>query len=767
MSKLREHGINKPREPRLNLRMGQWVEVGGTLYRLIRRALDVDGRLVFESPEGLPLAMTDAELLRMQHGKERSLRLLSDGEAEAKLTATGRPRVTAYTADSEDEEKEANRRHDYVMGWVRAGRPSRTPEKLADCARATHQRRCAENGKTGEPAAPSGRNVARWIAEWLYYGESVEGLVPQIKRCGNTTDRLHPVVREILAEVVEEKYFVDTRPTAKYVHEQVLDAIDTYNEMLPPGDRLAKPSIGAVHAEIRKTDAYTRDYCRLGKGEADDRWRPTGSSPATTRHNEVWEIDHTTVDTIALDDETELPLGRPTVTSAIDRHTRVSPGLCFISFDPPGVYATMEYLRAAILPKDEALAELGLPPTAMPFLGKPDILIPDQAREFKSRAVVLGLSDLGIDIDYTPVLRPWYKGRIERFFRTLTKAVFQQVPGTTFSSIFERNKEAVPEKVAVVTLSKLRRLTNLYLIKTYNLRRHRGLGGISPMDAYRKSVALHGMDPLPNPERILAALSPTIEYRKLHHYGVEFQGLLYNSPALAMMRVRPDAPRVVRILVDGLDLTSISVVDPATGEFLKVPIKASMLDAVRGVTLQKHKMAQALRRANPEILGGAEEGLVHAYRLIDGAVAGKGVKGGKEQRLRAAAYWDKLTKARTPEQAPMFDPAGSSRGIADDLFEEMAEDSDAPWREARQPLGAMATAPEDVPVPASAPDVADVPASAVPEPADGPAPRKRGRPKKKAPEAPAPDDVMRDDEDELERMARSLGMTSTRKEDDL
>jgi hypothetical protein len=115
----------------------------------------------------------------------------------------------------------------------------------------------------------------------------------------------------------------------------------------------------------------------------------------------------------------------------------------------------------------------------------------------------------------------------------------------------------------------------------------------------------------------------------------------------------------------------------------------------------------------------------------------------------------------------MFDPAGSSRGIADDLFEDMAEDGDAPWREARQPLGAMANAPEDVPVPASAPDAADVPASAVPETADGPAPRKRGRPKKKAPETPVPADVMRDDEDELERMARSLGMTSTRKEDDL
>lgn len=745
------------REPRLNLKVGQWAEVGGTLYRLVRRALDAAGQLVFESPEGLPLALTDAELLKMQHGKERSLLLLSDGEAEAKLAGAGRPRITAYTAESEAEEKDANRQLDYVMGWVRAGRPARTPEKLAHCIEVTYERRCVENGKEGEPLAPSARSVIRWIGSWLKYGESIEGLVPQRQCSGNTKDRLHPTAREIMAATVEEKWFVDTRPTAKSVHEQVVKAIDDYNAMLPEGAKLAVPSIGAVHAEIRKTDAYTRDYCRLGKREADDKWRPTGSSPPTERHNEVWEIDHTIVDAIVVDDDTGLPLGRPTVTTAIDRHTRISPGFCFISFEPPGVYAVMEYMRGAILPKDDALAELGLPPEAMPYFGKPSVLIPDQGKEFKARAVVTGLYDLGVDIQYTPVLRPWYKGRIERFFGTLTRDIFQKVPGTTFSNIFERNKEKIPEKVAVVTLGELRRLTNRYIAENYNRRRHRALLGMSPHEAWLKSVAQHGMDPLPNPDRVIAALSPTIMYRKMHHYGIEFEGLLYNSPRVAELRIRPNARRSVRILVDSHDLTSIQFVDPDTGEFVRVPIKKTMRDMVLGVTLQKHKMVQALRRANPAAFGG-DKGMTQAYALIDEAVRGRGGDGGMANRKKAAAYWDKLTKAKRPEEAPMFDPVASAQGIADDLFEETAADGDGdlpPWTEAAAPG-----------VPPAAPAVAPAPAAA-PEPAAGPAPRKPGRPRKPVP-LPAAEPAAEDGgEDDLEQLARSLGMNATKKEDDL
>jgi putative transposase len=52
------------------------------------------------------------------------------------------------------------------------------------------------------------------------------------------------------------------------------------------------------------------------------------------RPNEVWQIDHTIVDLIVVDEETRLPIGRPYLTIAVDIYTRMVAGF-HLSLDAP------------------------------------------------------------------------------------------------------------------------------------------------------------------------------------------------------------------------------------------------------------------------------------------------------------------------------------------------------------------------------------------------------------------------------------------------
>ena len=293
-----------------------------------------------------------------------------------------------------------------------------------------------------------------------------------------------------------------------------------------------------------------------------------------------------------------------------------------------------------------------------------------------------------------------------------------------------------------MTLDELRAHVVQFVVDVYHRRRHRGIG-ISPLQAWMESVERHGMRPLPEPERVMAALSQVL-YRVPQSYGIEFEGLIYNSPLVAAYRVRAGAARSVRIAIDPVDLATIRFLDPDTNTFIEVPIKTSMRDRVRGVTLEKHKLARALQRANEETLGG-EDGLARAYTVIDRAMDAHGRQGGLANRRDAARYWEAIKRAHEPEEAPAFDKVRSASPITDGLYDEAA---------LHEPYDAEVAA-------AVVPEVPDAPAPPTP-------PTRRGRPRR-VPGTPVvtpggaglPAAAMPDvNEDDLDAAARRMGMTA-------
>ncbi len=89
---------------------------------------------------------------------------------------------------------------------------------------------------------------------------------------------------------------------------------------------------------------------RYGKRRAEMEFRVSGIGPETSRAIQRVSMDHTPSDIIVVDDNTMLPLGRPTITSALDEHTRC-PMRFYTGFEPPSCLSVMRCLKHAILPK--------------------------------------------------------------------------------------------------------------------------------------------------------------------------------------------------------------------------------------------------------------------------------------------------------------------------------------------------------------------------------------------------------------------------------
>ena len=638
----------------------QPIEWNGRTLFFKGRARDGQATLIFEDLNGLPETMSPQQFLQRQMA--RQVRLLTPAEM-AQAThrhSGGRPRVGLDSSDEEQDAEslaDAQRKLRYLAAWERAGCPSRTDKCVGPIVRAVAE-------ETGDNDPPCPRQFTKWIRNWLKFGRDPAMLVRQTPNCGNFTDKLPAKARQLLEEVAHEHYLTDQRLTVVAVYRQVQKTFASHNSTLPKADHLATPSLKTVYAQIKKIDAFTRDYCRLGKRVAEMRHRVLRSGPFTGAHHERWEIDHTTVNCLAVDGKTGEVIGRPTVTVILDCHTRMVMGF-HISFDGPCTSAVMEAIRMAVLSKDKLLAQFPTIKNSWPVFGKCMVIVPDKGAEFRGAAFMEACLRLGMDPQYTPVLKPWYKGIIERFMRTLAVDVFHRVPGTVFSNFYERHQEATPEMTAVATLDELRFYVLQYIVDVYHQRNHRGRDK-PPIQAWRESVAANGLLPPPNPDDLAADLA-SFEYRTIQREGIQYEGFHYRSPALAVLRVRANRPPVIKIKIDPLDMTQIWFIDPFDNRAKEAFIEESKAHQVKGVTWEKHRLARAIKRENPEEYDG-EAGLAEAYAMLDDDMRKRTGASGKQNRQDAAAYFEKLMKAHEREEAPAFDMGRSSTSIVADAF---------------------------------------------------------------------------------------------------
>jgi putative transposase len=281
----------------------------------------------------------------------------------------------------------------------------------------------------------------------------------------------------------------------------------------------------------------------------------------------VLEIDHTPVDVIVVD-VNDLVIGRPTLTIAIDRRTRMIVGFV-LHWEGESYAAIMMALRHAIKPKGYVKQAFGgAIVNEWPCWGLPSVIVIDNGRANHSANLDAACASLGnIGIDYTESRRPQHKAKVERLFATLNKYLFHELPGVSLKRAPDSDYE--PSKSARIQLQALNEALHRIIVDFYNVKFHSGLKDI-PLEVWRSGVAKTKLRS-PSHVRDLDVLSSGSETRKLGVKGINIFGLRYNSLELEYLRVENKGDRDVVVRYDPTDITSIQIHDPVRERYLTVP----------------------------------------------------------------------------------------------------------------------------------------------------------------------------------------------------
>lgn len=398
-------------------------------------------------------------------------------------------------------------------------------------------------------------------------------------------------------------------------------------------------------------DRYQVMRKRFGRALADNHRGPRAAGVTTTRVLERVEADHFLCDVHLVCHRTGVRLGRPWLTMVVDHHSGMALGY-HLSFAPPSAAAVLAALRHAILPKSLTFQPEPSAPSEQPSTvrwlayGIPDLLVVDNGMDLASAGVREACIALGIDLLFTPPRSPWYKGTVERFGRTINTRFIHWTPGTTLGQPLSGYDGA---DHAALTFDAFRDLLERYIVTIHNQtpRRH---GAKAPAQLFLESAQLW---PLRMPTSMAdfdAAVALEFTYT-LQQTGLEFLGLRYQNEALGVLWNRSPASTRLSFKVNPLDLKTIQVRHPATGEYFAVdcldeydwPRTLSFHKAVRthAKTLglsqtERHALAQAQRDLLARIADAASQSR-RALRRMQAELHRQGLADGGGELARTEA----------------------------------------------------------------------------------------------------------------------------------
>ncbi|NYZ14817.1 transposase family protein [Azospirillum sp. RWY-5-1] len=581
------------------LRRDQFFEVDGVVLKMIRKAnRHPDGAmsLYLEQPEsGAIRALTEVEF-EVGFAEGRILRVEDpikalDADTKALLRAD-------YGAVPVTMRREAERRHAYIRAYHAAGEPSRTRAGLGPMIDQTA-------GEIGDMSPPAWNTLSRWLALWERAGTGdVRILLPKYHKRGPDCSTLHPFLRDRLKDLIDEVYMNRSQNKAKHVHAALHREVVAWNGRHGPDGHLACPSLRTIQRHIEALDQRDRLLKRKGRKAADAVFKPVMKGPEPDGIMEVVEIDHTRLDLVVLADDTKVELGRPWITAAIDRHSRCIVGF-HIGFESPSTVSLMLCLRHMMTPKAYVKQQYPDVRTEYPCWGVPDMVVNDNGPEFLGNSLKEAALQLGFRIEWAPVDCPEFKGKIERFFRTANEEVSHRVSGTVNPSI-RKPGGAEAAGPACIPFGVLVARFHHWLLDVYHNQVHEGIGDV-PIRRWlaaearrppRRPTSMKALDVL----RIIDVATPVKK-------GIRWKNLWWNGPVVADIRALPSFKRgdKVRIRVDPLDVHTVQVIHPVTGEALEVgPIDP---DFPHQITLFQWTRSCALKKARAHRAGGDETAL--------------------------------------------------------------------------------------------------------------------------------------------------------------
>jgi putative transposase len=349
------------------------------------------------------------------------------------------------------------------------------------------------------------------------------------------------------------------------------------------------PACNTVRARIDRLDQKMVVQKRQGSEASRRLESAPGNTPEASAPLDVVQMDHTPMDVIVVEERSREPIGRPSLTLAIDTFTRCIVGM-LLTFEAPSATSVGLCLAHAVMNKEAWLADRGLAEVRWAMYGKPVLLSVDNAPEFKSEALKRGCEQHKISLFFRPEGQPHYGGIIERVIGTAMKMA-HEVPGTTFSNTKERGSYDSEAK-ASLTLRELEKWLTV-AVCTYHESLHSTLIE-TPAACWKRSVQSSKIVTVTNEKAFLVDFLPVIR-REVGRKGFKIDHVMYYSDVLKPWIACRD--RLDRFVIrrDPRDLSRVWVLDPISKNYLEIPYRSI---SNPGVTLWEHRRAvQKLREA--------------------------------------------------------------------------------------------------------------------------------------------------------------------------
>jgi len=440
----------------------------------------------------------------------------------------------------------------------------------------------------GKPdTAPNPVTVFRWKTKYLKAGNDIVSLVERHDIKGNRAERYPEEITQIVQQAIDTIYLTTERQTIEDTLDHAITVIERENELRLTELKLPLPTRRLVKRIIETIPAFDRCVARYGRMAALKKFRSVQKHRTTSAPLERAEIDHTILDLMVIDDETNLPLGRPWVTACIDDYTRCILGF-HISFEPPSYLTVAHCLKDAFCPKVNLKEKYPITINTWNAHGVMRELVVDNGNEFHSKSLENACFTLGIEIHYSARKTPWFKGKIERFLKTFNDSIAHGTPGTTFRNIFEK-EDYDPSKHAVVRISTLQAIARKWIVDVYHQKPHRTLK-TPPATAWKSSIKPEDILLPDDLSQIDAILGRSYNNRALTHKGIQLNYLFYNSPELTDLRKQLGDKLFVDIRVNEADLGHIHVLSPDKTRIFKVP--ALFFDYAKGLSSWQHRVCQ-------------------------------------------------------------------------------------------------------------------------------------------------------------------------------
>lgn len=524
------------------------------IYQLSR--YNLQGNAVFEDENGETLVVSRKEFFKKYEEKEIQIPKDQPNLGLIPKRQVASPDLSFYPKAHADE---ALRRWHYLDSL--ADENGRLPEKgtLQKLIGILH----TELGDSQK--APSEGTVRRWQQKYRASGNTV-GLLPRHSKKGRKSV-IEGELEGLLEDVLDKIWLKREKVPITHVLRSLEQRIHDMNNFRAESKRLAVPSGSTVRRYI---DALDHEYVyreQKGKHAAAREFRSAIGMVNAKKLNNRWEIDHTPLDVLLVDEDTGLVIGRPWLTVVIDRESRVVMGY-LLHLLAPSLESVLRVIETAIRPKERILAKYPSLTGSWPCHGFPLRIVPDNAAEFHAKNLMQGFAELGIEVLFPPSRSPKHKGAVERFFRTLAEDLIHTLPGTTFSNIDERG-DYLSTELACLTLPELEKVLLKWIVEIYHNKPHRSLRGKAPIEHWKALQSTRNLHLPADLDDLEAVLSVRAE-RECFHYGVEISGIKYNSEEL--QRIYRKSINSCRIEVRYRDeLGYVWVKDQEDEVFIKVP----------------------------------------------------------------------------------------------------------------------------------------------------------------------------------------------------